>query len=211
MARKVFWLLWITFWPAVAIIPPLVTASSQEFKPTETAATSASTPDKNASTKVAHDQATTAAIKQLDDAIMPIPRRAIEQPQTDIEELPPIPRSSVSVEPSTESMEDIEGTNKLSAAQSKSSSNSKLTSGPAGSQIAARANRGIRPALTMQEEQAQKSIHERAASRAVERKQRLAAKYHGRQGQNLAAPTPRWQPHLTQSKWLAGSRSSTSR
>ena len=200
MARKIFWGLWMTVWPAVALIPPLVTAQGPQ-RP------------------VMADDAIVTPAKR----IAPPAEIAGSGPALTVERLPEMPQldtpaqdpfeptvssttttthriSQPTAEPTDKTFDAdaFDKSEQLPAAGNKTASQTPQT--PARPRLTRRTG----PELTAQEERAQKLIHERAMLRAQQRHTRLAA----RQG-SPAMPrlmknqSTNWRPQLTQPNALA--------
>ena len=201
MARKIFWGLWMTVWPAVALIPPLVTA-----------------------------QAPARAVTSANDSVVTPAQRGtsptdVTQPQTDLtlEEVFNTPQQGVPSpdpfeplvseskttthrisQPSTQSAEkpvDAEAFEKrepppVVASEEPPEPPPRTTTRP-------NSVRRTGPELTAQEERAQKLIHQRAMLRAQQRQARMAAKQWMQTTPRVTRQTTNWRPQLTQPNALA--------
>ncbi len=215
MARKVFWILWVTVWPAVAIIPPLINAQSPGLKIDQATDRTADFPDDQLPPRPDSNDATAGPTEIVGESLVPSesPLRTVSQPQP-VEELPPVPTQTLDLtDPAAPSTDKLAETSKPAADVLPSRTGRSRTTPPGfpsgfprQSGTTARLNQATGPMLTAQEEQAQKIIHERAALRGVQRQLRLEAKYRGRNPQYAPVQTTRWQPQLTETNWVAGSR-----
>ena len=233
MPRKIFWGLWMTVWPAVALIPPLVTAQ----------ATRQSTPPAAAPNVVVTSPqidpapaAQRAPVEHAPVAHAPVERTPAERAVVDLSlESPAVaPQLTVPADSSTETLveaPEIEAapvesqaprirTARTGAETITAISDANLfeeteplpptSSAPAAPtrRLAARQvspRRTTSPALSAQEQTAQKLIHERAMLRAQQRHTRLEMKQWGGpvMPRRPVRQTTAWQPQLTQPDWLA--------
>ena len=221
MTRKVFWILWVTIWPAVAIIPPLISAQAPTPEQSEAANRLEDFPDDQLlESSIAEDGSV-----QLESPLPKPPAPALRVvPQLEFsEQLPTESEPSLTVLETPEvakpargkagrtvtSEEPVRSTpagqvpEALPPSTTPRSSSSSIRV-PHNQPIAPRLTRSRNPEFEAQEEQAQKLIHERAVTRGVQRQQRLEAKTRNRQVVPSAAQTTRWQPHLTQTNWAVG-------
>lgn len=198
MARKIFWGLWMTVWPAVALIPPLVTAQG---------------PQRAA---VVDDSIVTPAKRGAAPAEMVSPRTELtleeipDNPQLDVPSPDPFePRLSESNAP-THSISQPSAAHgeKAFDAEAFDKSEQLPTAGnmvPKSPRTNVRLNmpRRTGPELTAQEERAQKLIHERAMLRAQQRHTRLAVKQWIQTTPRITGKSTNWQPQTTQPNALA--------
>ncbi len=214
MARKIFCILWVTVWPAVAIIPPLINAQVPGLKQAApTIQTAGSVDDQVPAESAAND--TAVELRQtVDDSPTETPQRTIAQPAA-LEELPQDPMETLDPTERPVSSTDKPGETAKPVNELLPSTTGQRQRGtppgfpatfPRQSAAAPRLNRGTGPLLTAQEEQAQKLIHERAALRGMQRQLRLETKYRSRLVQNSPVQTTRWQPQMVETNWVAGHR-----
>ncbi len=198
MARKIFWGLWMTVWPAVALIPPLLTAQSPRHDPVPQAAIA----------KL--ERAATAADFEAPPAALVLePPREAPNLGTTLRDPFETPSARSGKTTHRISQPRFEPADKVIDAEvfeqseefPPAAQEAPAVATPQGKRTQVR--RPI-PQLNEQEERAQKLIHERAMLRAKQRQDRLAAKHWG----THAAPrvirrTTSWRPQLTQPNALA--------
>lgn len=188
MARKVFFLLWMTIWPILALFPALITGQTAKHPQAATPNTPITlaqglSPESPAEITENLPDAEDKKAPQLTNPDpfvnegQPRLTRELTTPESD-----PIPSVTVAQE----------------------------SPPPTSTRPSATATHSIRrtgPTLTAQEEHAQKLIHERAQLRAQDRHARLEFKYRRSTGVPPMGTAARWHAQLTQPNWVAGSRS----
>ena len=198
MVKKIFWGLWMTVWPAVVLIPPLLTAQG----PRPDAARDA------APIVTADGDATSAELVAPQPAL--VSDRAIEEPQLGAPQRDPF-ELKVSKSKTTAhriSQPRLEPAEKVFDAEAFEHSEPlpAVTTddpAPATPEIARKPIRRSGPQLNAQEERAQKLIHERAMVRARQRQNRLAVKNWMQTTPRVVGRSTNWQPQLTQPNTLA--------
>lgn len=196
MVRKVFWYLWITVWPVLALYPHLLTAQVPDQDQPEVRAQSIIAPD-------VPEPEPAAITDPFLNSPSAVPSQIVSQPTADekqSEQLPEVVGSEPSPSPTDGASAIDPFDEQLPVARSRKPDAMRQ---PA---VSARTTRRTGPELTDQEEKAQALIHERAAQRAVERQARLDLKHRSKYAQNIPAQSTRWQPHLAGTKYMAGTR-----
>ncbi|MES2790373.1 MAG: hypothetical protein V4719_12250 [Planctomycetota bacterium] len=202
MPRKIFWGLWMTVWPAVALIPPLVTAQAPQPAVTAVSSGPVITPARQAATPVT--------------VVSPQTELAQEEPSDAPQFAPPLPElaeppltkssntthrvSLPSSEPEEKAFdsEEFEASEQLPSIGSPPVVRSPRTTVRTGVPLGRTG-----PTLNAQEERAHKLIQERAMLQANERRARLAAKQWHKTVPRQPGKSASWQPQLTQPNWLA--------
>lgn len=190
MARKVFFLLWMTIWPILALFPALITGQTAKHpQPTTKAPITLAQGLPPASPSPAEitenlPDAEDKNVPQLTNADPFVdegqPRRAPEVTPPDSDPIPSVTVAQESLPPAP--------------------------TRPATTTTQSIRRTGV--TLTAQEEHARKLIHERALLRSQERHARLEFKYRRSTGVPPMGTAARWHAQLTQPNWVAGSRSS---
>lgn len=212
MPRKIFWGLWMTVWPAVALIPPLVTA--QATRPMDSTVTG-----RAAVLAPVTDTQPTSVAAPADQSVVELSLEpAAARPQSAVPvELPTSapPVAATPVEPRTAPVKTVRKSPEAITAISDANlfeDSEPLPATPSTGAVAPRrmpsrqvTPRRSGPPLSAQEQTALKLIQERAMLRAQQRHSRLEMK----QGGGAVMPrrpvrqTTAWQPQLTQPDWLA--------
>jgi hypothetical protein len=200
MARKIFWGLWMTVWPAVALIPPLVTAQGPQHpvRVDDTIVTPSkrsAPPAEIAVSKPAVTVESLSEIPQLDTSAQGPFEPTVSSTTTTTRQI-----SQPTTEPSDKAFdaEAFEKSEQLPATGKNTASQTPQT--PARPRLTRRTG----PELTAQEERAQKLIHERAMLRAQQRHTRLAARQGIQTMPRLTkSQSTNWRPQLTQPNALA--------
>lgn len=216
MARKVFWILWVTVWPAVAIIPPLINAQAPVATQKDSTDRSVEFPTKRTPAISVSDDSGAAANSEGDiPAEATSPANSLAEPVEAVEVLPATPNQNVksnrrpaappvskqtAKKPATELLPDNENRN-VQTATPKASVRLPRESATRQTAAESRVLPTNRAELTAHEEQAQKLLHERAAVRGMQRQLRLEAKYRNRQAPSIPVQATRWQPQLTETNW----------
>ncbi|MDB5334746.1 MAG: hypothetical protein JWN70_365 [Planctomycetaceae bacterium] len=201
MARKIFWGLWMTVWPAVALIPPLVTAQGPARAVTVAQDDSIVTPTKRvaAPVELASPQ-TELTLEELPNTPqLDVPSPDPFEPKLS-ESKAPTHRISQPSAPHGEKAFDAEAFDKsepLPAAGNDTVPQSPRTN------VRLNSPRRTGPELTAQEERAQKLIHERALLRAQQRHTRLAVKQWVQTTPRIVGKSTNWHPQTTQPNALA--------
>lgn len=197
MGRKVFWYLWITVWPALALYPHWVTAQAPDGDLSEVPRQMIIAPD-------VPEPEPTAITDPFVKPPTAVPSQIVSQPAVEAiqpEELPEVAGSESSpTSPGGNAAAIAPFDEQLPIARTRTPD---ATRQPV---TAARTTRRTGAELTAQEEKAHALIHERAAQRGLERQARLESKHRPKYAQNIPAPSTRWQPHLAGTKYLAGTR-----
>lgn len=188
MARKVFFLLWMTIWPIAALLPAMGTspiARQPQMPPPAIAPVT------------------------LAQGLSPAPAEITEELPDSRETNPPqltLPTAEDNAGLESQSPKLLDsGSQSVSSATEGLIISSPAPVGLSPSVTAPRSIRKTSPTRTAQEEQAQKLIHERAQLRAQQRHARLEIKYHRSSGIVPVSPVARWHAQLTQPNWVAGS------
>lgn len=205
MARKAFFLLWMTIWPIVALLPALTTAPTAGGH--QANVTTPVVLAQNLSEESKAPIEITETLPHADDAT--IPQRAApglvagQTPQLhEPESLDPTSQPvSVATDGADVSAKGTTRENLPSTSSRKGDSTRPSATVP-------HSIRRTSPTLTAQEEHARKLIYERAQLRAQQRHARLNVKYHRENGIAPLSTGARWQVQLTQPNWIVGSRSS---
>ena len=201
MTRKIFWGLWMTVWPAVALIPPLLTAQGPARVMTAANDSVVTSAKRSTSpTEVTQPQADLTL-----ETVFNIPQQDVPSPDP----FEPLVSESTTTThrislPTTQPAEKSVNTE---AFQKNEASPAVATEEPPEPppRTTTRPNsvRRTGPELTAQEERAQKLIHQRAMIRAQQRQARMAAKQWMQTTPRQTRQTTNWQPQLTQPNVLA--------
>lgn len=191
MARKVFWALWIIVWPIAAIAPYVITPPGTVKAQTPAQAQARKSSPLEAKPHVDHEVLANriASAKESRIPLLAQPDNIVEvqqwpsQPELTIPtQVAQAPKKGESLPPTLE----------------------KPRSSPTDVKPRVSKPHETIESLAAQEERAQRLIHERAAVRGLQRHARLELKY--RKGAHISTAPARWQPRVTGTGWVTGSR-----